>query len=68
MATNNHKNPGFMVSSVEDLQEKIRQGIASLDRGQYVEFKDEDELRGFFEQIKAGGRDHLRSFSNEKPV
>lgn len=59
--------PSFMVSSLEELQEKLREGIESLGRGEFVEFKNDEELHGFFDKLKAEGRHRLKR-SAKKPL
>ena len=40
----------------DDAAELVREGIASYERGEYIELNGDDELRAYFEGIKERGR------------
>ncbi len=54
------RKPGFMVSSKEELKEKLLEGIAQLDRGQANVIDGDEALGRFFKDIKAKGRERLK--------
>jgi hypothetical protein len=45
----------------ERLRREIQKGLDQIERGEYIECKDEAELHAFFEQIRARGRARLAS-------
>jgi antitoxin ParD1/3/4 len=54
------RKPGFMVSSKEELEQKILEGIAQLDRGESVTINGDEALGTFFADIKSKGRERLK--------
>jgi hypothetical protein len=46
------------------LVREIQIGLNQLDRGDYVECKDDAELRSFFDGVKARGRESLSARKN----
>ena len=52
---------GFRFDSVDALKAKLQVGIDQIDRGESVRLDGEEELRGFFDDIKASGRKRLES-------
>lgn len=50
----------FQVDSPAELEEKLREGLASLRRGEGTGIHGKEQLRAFFEGIKAEGRKRLQ--------
>ena len=44
-----------------ELKQSVTDAIAALEAGDYLELKDNDELRQFAEDVKRRGRERLRS-------
>lgn len=47
----------------QNLKQSVTDAIADLDAGNYIELKNEDELRQFAEDIKRRGRERLLNAS-----
>jgi antitoxin ParD1/3/4 len=47
----------------DNVQEAVRQGFASIERGDFVEIQSREELRRFFEDIIARGKKRLAAKS-----
>jgi len=45
---------------LESLRREIDRGLEQLDRGEFIELTNENDLRAFFEDIKAGGRQRMQ--------
>ncbi len=43
----------------EELKRAVAEGIAQIEAGDYLEFRDDDELHEFFEGVKRRGRELL---------
>ena len=62
-----NKKPNFMFSSMEELREKVQEGVDALDRGEYTVVKGDEDLSKIINDIKAKGRDRLKKAARQSP-